>query len=604
MSVPSSEISFKDIQRLDVSATARLREETLEAAAKSRTVQQQLTEICEHDPCFWVNMFVFTYSPKDCPDNPVIPFVLYPFQVDVLNKILEVSGKEDLLIEKSRDMGASWLCLIAFYWKWLYQRHQTILLVSRTEALVDKRGETDSLFWKLDHITEHLPRWMVPVDSYRRQKLLLFNKKTKSTITGASTTGDVSRGGRKTVIFKDEFAAVEDGYSMNKASQQATNCRIVNSTPRGTGNAFADLAAKIDPSRKLTLHWSVHPIKSAGMYQYKDGKLNILRGARRKNYPYILDGRLRSPWYDRECARAISDQEIAQEIDIDYARSGWQFFPPDMIEKLKENATVPNLRADVVGADQNARIRQIEKGPLAVWCPLDAEGIPPRSRYAIGCDVSLGTGGLQSSESVASVFDIDRQFKVAEYSTRNQRPDEFADTVIGLCWLFRGKEKPAYLIWEANGPGAAFTKQVERRGYKYHYNRPLQKGSRVARHSNVRASGWWTGKDSKRQLLSDYGRALRTGEYINPSAKALSQLEQYVHLPTGDIVHSKANGAYDPTERGENHGDVVIADALSWHGSEDLPGRKKIEQKKEVSNNSVAGRMLHRKRVREALLAP
>ena len=137
-------------------------------------------------------------------------------------------------------------------------------------------------------------------------------------IDGESTTGNVAVGDRRTAIGLDEFSKVDvnEGFQILSATRDVTRCRIFNSTPQGIGNAYHkvihELAAMI-----LRLHWTKHPKKNKGTYTSgKDGKVNLLDSWRgevifrdkgnmlgRKvrfpeEYPFILDGRTRSPWYD------------------------------------------------------------------------------------------------------------------------------------------------------------------------------------------------------------------------------------------------------------------------------------------------------------------
>ena len=88
-----------------------------------------------------------------------------------------------------------------------------------------------------------------------RTKLRLTNESNGSTIDGESTTGDVARGDRRTAIGLDEFAAfdVDAGYRALASTRDATNSRIFNSTPAGSGNAFYDMAHKPELTQ-ITLH--------------------------------------------------------------------------------------------------------------------------------------------------------------------------------------------------------------------------------------------------------------------------------------------------------------------------------------------------------------
>ena len=133
------------------------------------------------------------------------------------------------MIEKSRDMGASWMCLMAFEWVWHFHSISSFLLVSRKEDLVDKTNDPRSLMWKIDYMHKNQPRWLLP--SIGRSNFHIINHDTGSTIDGESTTGDVARGDRRTAILLDEFASVDQGARVLAATGDATDCRVMNSTP-------------------------------------------------------------------------------------------------------------------------------------------------------------------------------------------------------------------------------------------------------------------------------------------------------------------------------------------------------------------------------------
>ena len=234
-------------------------------------MQACLKELSRQDVAFWISTFAMTYDPRlKCPTTP---FALYPFQIRAAKAIEEaVNDGEDLCIAKSRDVGASWLCLAALLHRWLYYPDQALLLVSRNESYVDGRGNPKSLFWKLDAILGHLPIWMLP--RYDRKKLSLKNLTNGSIIDGESTTGDVARGDRRTCVLLDEFAAFAagDDYRALSSTRDVTPSRIFLSTPAGASNAFATVAK--NPSvRQLRLHWADHPVKGDGKYTDHKGRI-------------------------------------------------------------------------------------------------------------------------------------------------------------------------------------------------------------------------------------------------------------------------------------------------------------------------------------------
>ncbi len=553
------------------------RRKCTEWAAADVENQRTLWIACARDPLFYTNTFIWAYDPRDDKDDTthlklsVVPFNTYPFQDEVLSSMKECLCKEDMALYKSRDMGASWKCLIMIDWLWRFYSMKSSLLVSRVEDLVDKKNDPDCLFWKLDFIETNLPGWLSP--KIDRQKLSKANKDNGSTITGSSTTSETSRGGRKSVILFDEFAAVDDGYAMLSASRDNTNCRIFNSTPKGMGNAFAELIHK-KKIRQFRLHWSQHPVKAKGLYTTEAGSVKIIDENYEfpPDYPFILDGKQRSPWYDLQCERAAHVMEIAQELDIDFLGSDYQYFASELIEKIRrEDVRVP-WATGVLEYDSETMeplgFADQDGGPLNLWLAMDARGMPPSDRsYLIGIDVSAGTG---ASNSVLSVADMTAREKVAEFATCNMSPDEFGVLAVAVARFFKGNDdEGAFLIWEANGPGRELEKVVLESGYRNIYYRPKQEKSVSKKRSNM--PGWWSTKDSKRALLGAYRSALKSGKVVQRSEMAVQEMALYVWTPTQQVAHVGSFKGQDPTGANDNHGDRVLADALmtkalgEWH---------------------------------------
>ncbi len=329
---------------IDLVENLKWRRQILDRVLKDPSYADVIWQACEIDPIFYINGFGYTYNPK-IVERPKLPFILYPFQVKGLLEIINAIGNYDLMIEKSRDMGASWICSSAFEWLWHFRYDLSFLMVSRAEALVDDRENPKALFWKVDYLLNNLPTWLMPPgynEKLHRRKLHILNPYTSSVIDGESTQGNVARGDRRTAILLDEFAAVEQGIGVLRSTRDATNSRIFNSTPQGTGNAYY-LHRKTGVKR-LRFHWPSHPEKNIGLYGTGSNGELVIHDVNRypADYNPILDGKIRSIWYDRECLRATSKREIAQELDIDYLGSGDQFFSPDAIaEAVRQHAMSP-----------------------------------------------------------------------------------------------------------------------------------------------------------------------------------------------------------------------------------------------------------------------
>ena len=551
-------------------ANLEFRKRMIRLGSSSREAAENLWIMCSRDLLFYVNTFVWTHDPRKKPTE--LPFISYAYQDDVILDIARcIEEGEDLPIEKSRDMGATWMILIVFEWFWHFRSFNNFLIVSRNQDLVDSSGSPDTLFWKIDLILDRQPGWLKPPT--RRILLHLQNLETGSVIDGESTTGDVGRGGRYTALLLDEFASVPDGQNVLSASRDATRCRIINSTPKGRGNAFYRFVAK--STHKLTLHWTLHPEKAKGL-------------------SYDADGKATSPWYEKQKQRASHPMEIAQELDIDYLESDYVFFPVKTLERLKEeDCRTPFFRGDIEFSSQtlepvsDAFIAR-DRGPLSLWIIPKQDGSIPVGDYVLGVDISVGTG---SSNSVISIGDKNTGQKVGEYVNAYLKPHELARVAVALARWFRGARGPAFMAWESNGPGQIFGDGViESKFRNFHYR---EDRTSLLRKRSMKP-GWFSTKESKMSLLGEYRRAISDGEFIQRSRAAFDEAESYVFTANGSVKHSASAESSDPTDTGDNHGDRVIADALMWLGVKSVA--PSVSDDKKPAPNSFGARFLARRK--------
>lgn len=584
----------------DRKANLKFRAKLLAEAKDNPSVQSDLFAMCARDPLFYTNTFVWTIDPRE--DFPALPMITYKsFQDEGILTILDALGKHDVGIEKSRDMGASWICLCAFLWRWHFRPLQLFLLLSRNENYVDKADNPKAMFQRLDFVLKNMPYWLKP--NINRIKLHLGNTDNDSSIDGESTTGEAARGDRRTGILLDEFGAFEiaDGFRALAATQYATPCRIFNSTPAGVGNAHEKQISLIKSTGKgkiLRFHWSQHPKQRRGLYKSTDGKLEILDKDYKfpEGYPFILDGKLRSIYYDDQWLRCPIPSVIASELDIDYVGSGSQFFDTEVLERLLKATTSAAIRGRVDytadGTNKGFK-RESRGGNLWLWVLPDKDGLLPQDReYAVGCDISNGTG---ATNSVASIVDRLSGKKVGELVTRTMRPEEFARQVVALCqWLHSGQggEESTYLLWEANGPGRPFGSQVRDLGYSNVYYKTDD--TKVNAKPSAFA-GWFSTGGAKKTLFTDYQVALAKGLFTNPSRDALLECSQIIYMADGSIGHAASvTNMQDPASAGENHGDRVVADALACKGVKERPFEVE-EEDEAVPDFSFAARRADRK---------
>ena len=561
----------------------RWREDLLREAENDRGLQAELMAACRQSQLFWVNAFVWTYHqfdfdpvshepiPAAHAHNPFITWEIQDRHLDFLEEGIDIG--EDRLTKKSRDMGASWDCIVVFHHKWLFRPDSQLLEMSRTEAYVDERGNHKSLFWKHDYINTWLPEWMRPPlclpGQKNRRKMHLHNEILESTIDGESTTAHAGSGDRRLAVLLDEFAKVDNGKAMRSATADVTPCRMVNSTPAGAHTEYSRWANS-GQIKVFTMPWWEHPEKGQERYVVQD--------------EITGEYKIRSPWYNNEEQRR-SPREMAQEIDMSDLESGDTVFTHHNVDKhialfgrepivkmdvnLKKNISNDSVRSVVRQRNIEAITTKLSpKGKLSVWTNLLMNRPDQSKQYIIGFDVGKGQG---ASNSVASVKCKQTGQKIAEWAGANTPPYEFARVAVALA-LWCGGANPRrlpFLKWEMNGPGWDFGRMiVEIFGYPYYYKNQVI-GTAVKKPG--RKYGWHANRDAKLAMLMAYDRLLAHGGYINPSIKALEEIKEYIHFPDGGV--GPAGLVEENSGARKTHGDRVIADALTLDDKEIPKGK-------------------------------
>ena len=270
------------------------RAQHLSASSGDVHTQVLLWNLCkrEDNPAegciFFIENFCWTFDPRT--KDKYLPIVLFDFQKDAIRYVVQhIDQGKNMLIEKSRDMGISWLIVYVFVWYWLFRDGSTLLMGSYKEKLVDDGGNINSLFGKVEFTVRNLPKWLLPRNfsiKKHRQKLKLINPENNNLIYGDTMNPQFGRGARNTAIFYDELGFWDAAKESWEAGADSTPCQIANSTPNGRNFFWKLRDSGMDT---LSLLWKLHPLK---------------------------DDR----WYLFEKSRR-TDEAIAQEIDLNYERS-------------------------------------------------------------------------------------------------------------------------------------------------------------------------------------------------------------------------------------------------------------------------------------------
>jgi len=233
-----------------------------------------------------------TIDPRNVAKNrpAYLPFVLLPKQRELVDWIVERWRKnESGIVEKSRDVGASWVAMAVAVSICLLHENVMVGVGSAKEDKLDRTGDPDTLFYKARTFIENLPAefrggWNAGQHSmYMRLQFLA----TGSSITGEAGN-NIGRGGRKSFFILDESAHIEHPDAVDASLIATTDCRIDISSVNGMANSFA-----------LRRHSGKFPVFT---FHYRD------------------DLRKTQEWIDAK--RLASDPVIwASEYDLNYTAS-------------------------------------------------------------------------------------------------------------------------------------------------------------------------------------------------------------------------------------------------------------------------------------------
>jgi hypothetical protein len=304
----------------------------------------------QEDPITFINLFGLVYEPR-LPESPDVPFFLFPYQEEVIYKMLEAEIKgQDLLIEKTRDMGVTWTLVWYYIWRWLTKDRWYGLMGSRKEEEVDNKSP-QSLFGKVRYGIYSMPKWIRPPKFKKSEHdtfMKLVNPDRMSYIDGESANPNFGRGKRTSMIYLDELFFWKFARESWRSCIDTSPCRIGVSTPKSSSFARNLRESFEEQGRLMTLDWHKHPFKDEEWYKNEtkrrqddplgvEAELNIsyLSDPEYAYYPEILNCPLRELSYSEGMPLYLGLDFGAQDKT---AISYWQrdtqnFFCLDAIER-------------------------------------------------------------------------------------------------------------------------------------------------------------------------------------------------------------------------------------------------------------------------------
>lgn len=282
-------------------------------------------------PVDFIEHWIVTYDPKR--GLGITPFVLFPKQEEFVEWVTELlKNKESGLVEKTREVGMSWMAIAWSTWAWRYKKNTKIGFGSRKASLVDTQGDLDSIFEKFRLVLGYIPSALLPFNfSVKKHtpEMRILNPENSNSITGEG--GDnIGRGGRNTIYFKDESAFYERAEKIEAALSENTDVQVDISTPNGVGNPFHK--KRFSGNIKVfTFRWTDDPRKD-------------------------------ETWYNSR-VKKLGSTVVAQEIDINYEASlsnvvipnKWVLCAVELVLKVrKEEPKIAGFDVAGGGVDKNA----------------------------------------------------------------------------------------------------------------------------------------------------------------------------------------------------------------------------------------------------------
>lgn len=297
--VPTEPSGYEAWKRLVLLHRLKVLRECHASNAKHREHRQREVGLCQQDRLYLANVYGTIYEGRDGVyeegTGGYLPFVMYPFQVEVWNWLdARMKGRGnngDGLIVKSREMGLSNISVMWAGSKWLIDSPFQCRVASRVADLVDKTGDPDSLFWKLDTFLQGMPSWLLQAFApgfdwkHHRISMQIRNPRNGNTIKGESTTANLGRGGRASVILYDEAAFMPNFGVIWTAGRASSPHRIAISTVNiDEGMDFHDIHKGKNGHRApaiLEIPWNAHPHHTQAWFE-EEMKRDTLEGIKRE----------------------------------------------------------------------------------------------------------------------------------------------------------------------------------------------------------------------------------------------------------------------------------------------------------------------------------
>ena len=316
-----------DFNNTDYNRVFELRLKRLEYIRNNPSILPGLRGYYKNNIADFIIDWGMTYDPRNVGTNkPVIlPFILFKRQIEFCDYFQrKVNNLEHGLVEKSRDMGMSWLLVSIAVSLCLFNNDTVIGFGSRVEDLVDKNGDPSCLFWKAKFFLNNLPSEFRNGFTDKDAKHLQIKIPANKSVLIGEAGDNIGRGGRTSIYIIDEAAHIPRAHLIDASLSATTNVRFDLSSVNGMNNNFAikRFSNRIEP---FIFDWREDPRKNDAWYNLQLANLprEVIEQEIDRNYHAYSKGGKVYHYFNREkhhSNRVITNNDnqlhIAQDFNI------------------------------------------------------------------------------------------------------------------------------------------------------------------------------------------------------------------------------------------------------------------------------------------------
>lgn len=468
-------------------------------------------------------------------DTTRVPFILYPHQVVTLEAYLTYTNN---ILMKTRQMGLTTFSSAYAACELLFENNHKSLIISKTKE--DAKAFLKTIKDILDNAREECT-WLICDYEKNYNNKESFMLKNGSFIKAESASEDAGRGTQGLKSLYIDEAAFIDRRSPGKMSEiwsavspalaTTKGKTFVISTPKGTSGWYYDTytSAHEIGFHIIDAHWTTHPIYSQGQYQWVedatapeggtfnffgkewpetlfDKKTGTYIKLNKKDYPFVCDGKIRSPWYDFNSIK-LGPRLTKCELDCSFTGTGGEVLDSDLLREMK------------VIADSTPFTNPYEHLKSGFRKYKEFIAYVPGHTYVIAADVATGDG---SDFSTFVIIDL-TTFEICGTFKEQILPTAFATVLYTIGKDFGG----CPMVIENQGGGYTTLQTLKVKGYPSIYYSTLNKKD-PSTGLRKRKIGLWCSEDVRMQGGDQVEEKLRTNQIKIPCAMLVEEFYNWI----------------------------------------------------------------------------